>query len=311
MEEIISLNDNKHISLTLASIIVNYKSEERTIKYIKEELQSKCNLSQVIIIVNNSATEESTKKLCNNLNAYRVNNITCNIPFSTIYVIHNINNAGFARGNNLGVDFVSGHFHVKYILFSNNDIRFINPNVIELLIDKLKSQPDVGVIGPKVIGLDGNCQSPNEYVPFWTEMVGQYWERFIPFYHIKHFNQNNAAEGYYYRIMGSFFIVKYKDFVKCGKFDSNTFLYGEEAILSERMNTIGKRNYYLPTVAVLHEHGCTTTKHLNQVKGNFLMFDSLSYYYHSYKGIRKISILLAKLSMWIYSYLQYFSRLFK
>lgn len=299
------------MNFNLASIIVNYKSEERTIKYIKEELQSKCNLSQVIIIVNNGATEESTKKLCNNLHAYRVNDITCHIPFSTIYVIHNINNSGFARGNNLGVDFVSEHFNVKYILFSNNDIRFIVPNVIELLIDKLKSHPDVGVIGPKVIGLDGNCQSPNEYVPFWTEMVGQYWERFIPFYHIKHFNQNNATEGYYYRIMGSFFIVRYNDFIKCGKFDSNTFLYGEEAILSERMNTIGKRNYYLPTVAVLHEHGCTTTKHLNQVKGNFLMFDSLSYYYQSYKGIRKISILLAKLSMWIYSYLQYFSRLFK
>lgn len=299
------------MNFNLASIIVNYKSEERTIKYIKEELQSKCNLSQVIIIVNNGATEESTKKLCNNLHAYRVNDITCHIPFSTIYVIHNINNSGFARGNNLGVDFVSEHFNVKYILFSNNDIRFIVPNVIELLIDKLKSHPDVGVIGPKVIGLDGNCQSPNEYVPFWTEMVGQYWERFIPFYHIKHFNQNNATEGYYYRIMGSFFIVRYNDFIKCGKFDSNTFLYGEEAILSERMNTIGKRNYYLPTVAVLHEHGTTTTKYLKQIKGNFIAFNSLSYYYQHYKGISEPAILLAKISMYIYSYLQYFFRTIK
>lgn len=299
------------MNFNLASIIVNYKSEERTIKYIKEELQSKCNLSQVIIIVNNGATEESTKKLCNNLHAYRVNDITCHIPFSTIYVIHNINNSGFARGNNLGVDFVSEHFNVKYILFSNNDIRFIVLNVIELLIDKLKSHPDVGVIGPKVIGLDGNCQSPNEYVPFWTEMVGQYWERFIPFYHIKHFNQNNATEGYYYRIMGSFFIVRYNDFIKCGKFDSNTFLYGEEAILSERMNTIGKRNYYLPTVAVLHEHGTTTTKYLKQIKGNFIAFNSLSYYYQHYKGISEPAILLAKISMYIYSYLQYFFRTIK
>lgn len=299
------------MNFNLASIIVNYKSEGRTIKYIKEELQSKCSLSQVIIIVNNSATEESTKKLCNDLNAKRVDDIACNIPLSTIYVIHNINNSGFARGNNLGVDFVSEHFNVKYILFSNNDIRFIDSNVIEVLIEKLKFLPDVGIIGPKVIGLDGNCQSPNQYVPFWTEMVGQYWERFIPFYHIKHFNQNNAAEGYYYRIMGSFFIVNYNDFVKCGRFDPNTFLYGEEVILSERMNMIDKKNYYLPTVTILHEHGSTTAKHLNQIKGNFLMFDSLSYYYRYYKGVDKISILLAKISMWLYSYLQCFFRVLK
>lgn len=300
-----------HRTFTLASIIVNYKSEERTITYVKEELQSKCHIPQLIVIVNNEATIESSKTLSESLQASIVTDITAIPEDSHIYIIHNTENSGFAKGNNLGVDFITTHFKVDYFLFSNNDIRFINSNVIEVLIEKLKSLPDVGIIGPKVIGLDGNCQSPNEYVPFWTEMVGQYWERFIPFYHIKHFDQNKAKEGYYYRLMGSFLVVKYKEFINCGKFDANTFLYGEEVILSERMNVIGKKNYYLPTVSILHEHGSTTAKHLNQIKGNFLMFDSLSYYYQSYKGVRKSSILLAKISMWLYSYLQYLFRALK
>lgn len=296
---------------TLATIIINYKSEERTINYIKEELQPKCSIPQLIIIVNNEATTSSSNKLSQNLNAPIVKNITATINESSIYIIHNTENSGFARGNNLGVDFISKHFEVDYLLFSNNDIRFIDSNVIEVLIEKLKSLPDVGVIGPKVIGLDNQCQSPNEYVPFWTEMIGQCWERFIPFYHIKHFNQNKALEGYYYRVMGSFFIVNYKDFIQCEKFDSNTFLYGEEVILSERMNKIGKKNYYLPTVTILHEHGTTTTKYLKQMKGNFIAFNSLAYYYQHYKGISKPAILLAKISMYIYSYLQYFFRIIK
>lgn len=295
----------------LASIIVNYKSEERTITYVKEELQPKCHIPQLIIIVNNEATLESSKTLSDSLQAPIVTDIAAIPKGSDIYIIHNIENSGFAKGNNLGIDFISKHYEVEYLLFSNNDIRIIDSNVIEVLIQKLKSLPDVGVIGPKVIGLDGQCQSPNEYVPFWTEMVGQYWERFIPFYHINHFDQNKAGEGYYYRVMGSFFIVNYNDFIKCGKFDSNTFLYGEEVIISERMNKIGKKNYYLPTVAILHEHGATTTKYLKQIKGNFIVFNSLSYYYHHYKSISKLSILLAKISMYIYTYLQYLFRIIK
>lgn len=298
-------------TFTLASIIVNYKSEERTIAYVKEELQPKCHIPQLVIIVNNEATKESSEKLSESLQAPIITDITEVSADSNIYIIHNLENSGFARGNNMGVDFIAKHFKIEYLLFSNNDIRFTDSNIVEILIEKLKSLPDVGIIGPKVIGLDGNCQSPNQYVSFWTEMVGQYWERFIPFYHIKHFNQNNAVEGYYYRIMGSFFIVRYNDFIKCGKFDPNTFLYGEEVILSERMNMIGKKNYYLPIVTILHEHGSTTKKYINQIKGNFLIFDSLSYYYRYYKGVGKNSILLAKLSIYLYSYLQYIFRKLK
>lgn len=295
-------------SLILATIIVNYKSEHRTITYVKEELLLKCTVPQIIVIVNNGATEVSSKLLCDFLDASLVKNINDSICDSKIYVIHNTENSGFARGNNLGVDFISAHFNVKYLLFSNNDIRFVDSNVIETLISKLKSLPDVSVIGPKVIGLDGNCQSPNQYVPFWTEMVGQYWERFIPFYKIKHFNQNEAKEGFYYRVMGSFFIVKFADFIDCGKFDNNTFLYGEEVILSERMSKIGKKNYYYPNVSILHEHGQTTSKHINQIRGNMLVFDSLAYYYHNYKDISNINIYIAKILILLYSYLQFLFR---
>lgn len=295
----------------LATIIVNYKSEERTIKYIKEELLIKCTIPQIIIIVNNGATEESSELLCASLNACVIRDINTSICESKIYVIHNTRNSGFAKGNNLGVDFISEHFNVKYLLFSNNDIRFIDSNVVEVLIEKLESLPDVGVIGPKVVGLDGNCQSPNEYVSFWTEMVGQYWERFIPFYKIEHFNQNKAQEGYYYRVMGSFFMVRYSDFIECGMFDPKTFLYGEEVILSERMNLIERKNYYTPIVSVVHEHGSTTSKHINQISGNLMIFNSLSYYYHKYMGVNLFYIKIAQLLIWIYSYMQYLARKLK
>lgn len=292
-----------HRTFTLASIIVNYKSEERTITYVKEELQSKCHIPQLIIIVNNEATEESSKKLSKSLLAPIVTDIAAIPKDSDIYIIHNLKNSGFAQGNNLGVDFISKHFEVDYLLFSNNDIRFIDSNVIEVLIEKLKTLPDIGVIGPKVIGLDGQDQNPYLYSPFWNEILWMSWERFLPLKKgEKTFDRTHAKEGYYYRLMGSFFIIPYTSFIECGKMDPHTFLYAEEVILAERMLNIGKKNYYVPAVKILHEHGQTTSKYLN--KGNEILLESILYYFKTYKHISNFKIIIGKRLVQLYWFFQ-------
>ena len=51
------------------------------------------------------------------------------------------------------------------------------------------------------------------------------------------FNLNyaqNAQEGYHYKVMGSFFMLRAKDFFDCGEMDPHTFLFAEETILTER-----------------------------------------------------------------------------
>lgn len=274
----------------LATIIVNYKSEERTIKYINEELLAKCTIPQIIVIVNNEATEESSSLLCSSLKAYLIRDIRASIYESKIYVIHNTENSGFAKGNNIGVDFISEHFNIKYLLFSNNDIRFIDSNVIEVLIEKLESLPDVGVIGPKVVGLDGKDQNPYVYTPFWNEILNRSWGRFIPGWKVIDLDREKAKDGYYYRLMGSFFIIPIKDYLDCGMMDSNTFLYSEEEILAERMININKRCYYLSSVKILHEHGFTTSKHLNQ--SDLIGLESKLYYFKRYKRTSNLSLFI-------------------
>ncbi len=289
---------------TFATIVINYRSEARTIKFISEEL-GKCSLTNVVVVVNNGATESSTKVLSEALSADVITDISIEPRNSRdIFIIHNSENSGFARGNNLGVEFITRHFDVDNMLFSNNDIIFIDNSVVETLLTKLYSLPDVAIIGPRIIGLDGNCQSPSPYVPFWTEMVGIYWERFIPLFNIKRFDQNSAKMGYFYRVMGSFFIVKRDDFVACGGMDPNTFLFGEEVILSERMCRIGKRVYYLPTVSVLHEHGAIINRSRAVMQSRNHLFDSMAYYYRTYRGVTRFKIGVARVSATIYNWLR-------
>src|SRR5690606_15998965 len=119
-------------------IIVNYKSEFKTVSFVIEEL-SKCKTSNIIVIVNNQATDVSNSYLAKALNAKIIHssdldkfdderkNYNC-------FVISSEENLGFAKANNLGVRFVSKYFNVNYILFSNNDIRILNNDVIEKLV---------------------------------------------------------------------------------------------------------------------------------------------------------------------------------
>ena len=91
-------------------------------------------------------------------------------------------------------------------------------------------------------------------------------------------------------------MVKAADFFKAGMFDSNTFLYGEEKMLSERFLKIDKKCYYEPSVKILHVHGGTTSNHLHKKKIEKMVFDNECYYYRNYLGVNFLLIQLLKLT---------------
>jgi len=288
----------------LAIIIVNYKDEERTITYIKEEL-FKVQSPHRIVIVNNAATNESNNTLISKLNAILITNINLKPIEAGCYVLSQSDNLGFAKGNNLGAEFSLKYFNITHFLFTNNDIHFVDNNVVEKLIEKLETLNDVGLIGPKVIGLDGVNQSPEPYYTFWNSYIWMYW--LTPFLSankkrkiFKLDYSQQAQEGVHYKIMGSFFIVNAVDFQNCGMMDPNTFLYAEEVILSERLKAIHKNAYYYPQVGVLHEQGQTIKQYFKAAKSKRLLFNSESYYYHNYRGVSAFSIFLGKLSIDFY-----------
>lgn len=118
---------------------------------------------------------------------------------------------------------------------------------------------------------------------------------------IKRFNLDYstfAAEGYHYRVMGSFFIMPSQVFLEIGKMDPKTFLYAEEMILSERLKTIDKKVYFFPRTTVIHAHGTTTKKYLGKKYISKIQSTSEKYYYTQYCGVKKWK---AKLYIAIYN----------
>lgn len=274
----------------IAVIVINYKNEEKTIGFVRDEL-AKIQARHFVVVVDNGSTEESQRKL---LEAFKGSD-------QIVFVVPSEENLGFAKGNNLGFQVAMSQGSPETILFSNNDIRINEVGGVERLEQKLSELPDAGIIGPKVIGLDGHLQSPEPFLPFWKRHVWAYWSTLFMSKTRRRKSlmldyADNAAEGWHYRVSGSFFMVKAKDYEACGGMDPATFLYAEEMILSERMKRIGKVVYYYPAVSIVHEHGDTTRKYYDEVKIRQLKYASDSYYYRTYIGTPKWQFIVADLT---------------
>lgn len=285
-------------------IIVNYKAEELTIAYITKEL-SKLTTPYNVIVVNNAATPESDSVLCNGLQAELISKEYFKKSPNSRYVVSSKENLGFAKGNNLGTEIAVKYLHPEYLLFSNNDILINETDIVCKMIAKFEENEKIGILGPKVMGLEGELQSPEPYISFLDRYCWMYLA--TPFISLKTKRErfkldytNNAQEGFHYKIMGSFFMVKSDDFVNCGMMDPHTFLYAEETILTERMKIIGKEPYYMPTVSVVHAHGLTTKGTIGKKGINKYMLESEKYYYHKYMNTPKWQIMLGELIYKLY-----------
>ena len=272
----------------LAVIIVNFGPPERTIYFVLNECV-KIHTEHEVIIVDNASTDESYFRLTNDL--------------PRAHILRCYENQGFARGNNQGADYAIKHFHPSYLLFINNDIIFKNPDVIDALISQMKQHPEVGIMGPQILGLDGNRQGPFPRQTFGQRYLLATWGQLIyDSDEIKKRRQvgfaENAKEGPVGWVSGSCFIVDASAFQQVGGFDPGTFLYGEEQILAARFSQIMKTVYFYPVVTVIHEQGGVTKSYFDSVQVRKMRLKSESYYYRKYMRTPRWQLLLGRFTLW-------------
>lgn len=254
----------------LGIVIVNYRSDEMTVRFVREEL-SRIGIPNQVVIVNNGGTDSSL--------------LQKELPGVTVLTSEN---RGYACGCNLGAEWLRDHHHPEAILFSNNDLRFMSDDVSDVLYAELFRHDDVGAIGPCIVGTDGRRQSPEPYRGLWNRYVWMYLltpflsrERKVEKFQLDY--SEKASGGYHYKLMGSFLMVRADAFFEAGCFDPRTFLYAEEPILSERLSAIGKRCWFHPAVTVIHEHGAVIGSSYKRKEMERMQFRSMAYYYRRYR----------------------------
>ena len=263
-------------------VIVSYRSDDLTVRFVREDL-SRISVPYRVVVVDNGETGSRA--------------LQEKLPEVTVLVSEN---HGYASACNLGAEWLRDQVHPEFILFCNNDLRFQSDRVVETLCETLSAHPEVGAIGPCIVGPDGRRQSPEPYRGLWNRYVWMYVltpflsrDRKIRKFQLDYAEQ--ASEGYHYKLMGSFLMVRAEAFFEAGCFDEQTFLYAEEPIFSERLSRIGKRCWFCPSVTVLHDHGAVIKSSFKSKETDWMQFRSMAYYYRRYRGYPAWEISLVRM----------------
>lgn len=247
-------------------VVVVYKSYENVLRYVHKEL-SKVVIPHCTVIVDVGSPRSSAERIASALGISVSENDSC--VGGPLCLLHSEENLGYARGNNLGAEFLMRNFPaVDKLLFSNDDIEFITPNTVELLADKLDALPDAGCIGPRIVGQDGEQQGPATGIPSIAKTIKTNF--ILPICGQKIIDKNREPlktdAGAVRRVEGCFMMTQANVFVQAGCFDPRTFLYWEEEIFSCRLDAIGKRVYFCPDANILHYKGYTTGAHATSLQ---------------------------------------------
>lgn len=280
----------------LGIITIDYKNPQMTIDFIKRELPN-IDIPYKCVIVVNGSTDEEVSLIKDKTNGVVINNETPSNNDS-LFIIPSKENLGFAKGNNLGVQFLQKNFNCDYLLFTNTDIEIKSKNIISKMIACLEKDKEIGAIGPMVLSRDGSIQLPH-YRPI--SPYRQIGWNLLSFFRKKKNTPTGISpiipqEDFCYWVQGSFFVMRTSDFIRINMFDSNTFLYGEEPILAEKLKKIHKRMYFYPKVSILHYEGGTILKENTNYRSLYMAMQSNCYYYSKYLGYNPLVILLYRWS---------------
>lgn len=218
-------------------IILTYNSA----KYIENLLESivKFNTGAnfEIIVVDNNSQDSTVKKVKRSFDSAQ----------DKIFIIENSENFGFSKGINIGVREARGEF----LLFINPDCEWSRGSIDDL-ISVFEQNPDVGVVGGKIVTKNGSAEkSAGKFLKtsevFLTalgldEILGV---RLSP---------NRRCEVDF--VSGGFMIVHKDLFDRLRGFDENLFIYIEDMEFCFRVKKEGFKILFDPSAEIIHEsHG--------------------------------------------------------
>lgn len=245
----------------ISVVIVNWNVGKLFSRCIKSVLDTKYSNLELILIDNNS----------------KIRPKVVNDPHVTF--IQNESNIGFPAAVNQGLKLFNG----EYVLLLNPDTKIPQDFFIKA-IDCLKSDPKIGVMGPKFVDPNGTPQGSVFHEPSIVDTIREYW-----------FGQEGLTQKYtpvtdhcslitVNCVMGACMFIPRKVVEKVGLFTNKVFIFYEDLDYCRRIRRHGYKVVFNSDIVIKHEHGGSTKQ--NPLANELLMTAS-----KWYNGILKHNIL--------------------
>jgi GT2 family glycosyltransferase len=228
----------------ISVVIVTYNSKNLIDRCLRPLLEDQNGTFEIVVWDNDSA--DGTAGYVRTL-------------YETVTVIASDKNLGFAGGNNAAF----AYCHAPYVALLNPDAFLPSAMVLNELVDRLETMPDIGMIAPRLINQDGSHQvgdsgwSPTALTViahsfFLHRLCGRFPSLYLT-------NPGLLAKPLVEVdwVCGACLVTRRTIIDEVGGLNNEIFMYGEDVEWGGRVRSLGHKVMYVPTLSVLHLQGAT------------------------------------------------------
>lgn len=231
--------------LALYVVILNYNTRDLLADCLAS-LRRQRGLPFEVCVVDNASTDDSADMVAER--------------FPEVRLVRNPANAGFSAGNNAGLRPAGWPEtgNARHVLLLNPDT-VVPEGALTGLVAFADANPDVGVVGPRLLLMDGTLDKacrrgfPTPEAAFYrlsglsglfpnSPRFGRYNMTYLPE------DQQADVDS----VVGACMLVRGEALKKVGLMDERFFMYGEDLDWCLRIKEAGYRVVYLPSVIVHH-----------------------------------------------------------
>ncbi len=229
-------------------IIINWNGGSLLTQCVESIVSSAPKSSYEIVIVDNASQDQSLATLRASAVAAPM------IASEQLRIINNSENRGFGAANNQAFAVTTSPF--VFVLNLDTEVR---PGTIDTLVEKLRSDPKIGVIGPKILNPDGSLQVSVFFSPpcVWHTVLSQLWlyhllppkmrGELLLGWHWKHDRERSVP------MLGGAAIMARRDMIEqVGGFDERFHMYAEDNEWCWRIRKSDWKLVFVPEAIVVH-----------------------------------------------------------
>jgi GT2 family glycosyltransferase len=231
----------------ISVIVVSWNARDHLRDCLVSVRESGSPLVREIIVVDNASTDGSPEMVA--------------AEFPDVTLIRSARNLGFAKGNNVGLAAASG----SWLALVNSDV-IVHPNCLRRLLEFLREHDDVGLVGPKVLGRDGQLQRTCRKLPtlwntacraFALDNLFSRWPLFSG-REMRHWSQDSEADVEV--LSGCFWMARGAAVERVGQLDERFFFYAEDVDWCKRFWDAGWKVVFVPKATATHFGGGSSAR---------------------------------------------------
>lgn len=257
-------------TVDLSIVIVNYKVRDLLAQTIRS-LRSADNYNNCEVIVVDNDSQDGSEEL-----------ITTQFP--EVIWIGLKTNVGFGKGCNIGAEKATSD-----ILLMLNPDTIVSTDTLTSGVEYMKSHPDIGILGPKVLNQDGTFYKQcHRGLPTPANAFGHFTGL------SKLFPKSKKLSSYFMTwlspddqhevdaISGSCFFIPTDLYREIGGFDETFFMYGEDLDICVQTRLKGKKVWYAPISKVIHFQGQSSTQ--RKIRSRLAFYNAMIIFSRKYAG---------------------------